>query len=123
MVFGVFDGLHEGHLFFLNAAASKCDELIVVVAEDEASASLKGRLPKSPLHARIEAIESLQRGWTVVAGDKAQGEWSALKAHKPDMVYLGHDQHAVAAEFERMGIAFSFIEAHSPDKYKSSLML
>jgi len=34
MVFGVFDGLHEGHLFFLDEAQKYGDNLIIVVASD-----------------------------------------------------------------------------------------
>ena len=45
MVFGVFDGLHEGHKYLLTEAAKLCDELVVVVTLDEAVATLKGHLP------------------------------------------------------------------------------
>lgn len=122
MVFGVFDGLHEGHVFFLESAAAQSEKLIVVVAEDGASSALKGRAPKHALKERMLRIESLGKGWTVLAGDSAQGEWSALKKYAPDRVFLGHDQHRIAEELQRMGIPFSFIGAHSPERYKSSLL-
>ncbi len=122
MVFGVFDGLHEGHRFFLQSAADQCEKLMVVVARDDASSALKGRTPKHALDKRVQAIQSLNQVWTVIPGDSTQGEWSALKQHQPDMVFLGHDQHAVAEELKKMGIPFSFIDAHEPDQYKSSLL-
>ena len=122
MVFGVFDGLHEGHQFFLNSASSKCEKLIVVVAQDDASFTLKGRKPKHDFDERVRALTAHSVSWLVVAGDSMQGEWSALKTHKPDVVFLGHDQGAIASVLEQMGIQFLFIEAHRPLEFKSSLL-
>jgi len=122
MVFGVFDGLHEGHRFFLNSASEQCKTLIVVVARDDASFALKGRKPKHSFEERIRALRSLHSSWIVVVGDSMQGEWSALKTYTPDMVFLGHDQKAIADEFIKMGIQFSFIDSHHPEEFKSSLL-
>ncbi|MES2135096.1 MAG: adenylyltransferase/cytidyltransferase family protein [Patescibacteria group bacterium] len=122
MVFGVFDGLHEGHRYFLESASEKCEKFIVVVAQNGASATLKGRMPKYSLEDRIEAIEKLNSAWTVVSGDSVQGEWNALKKYQPDVVFLGHDQSAVADELEKIHIFFSFIEAYRPEQFKSSIL-
>lgn len=122
MVFGVFDGLHEGHQFFLNSASEQCETLIVVVAQDDTSFALKGRKPKHSFEERMRALRSLNSSWIVVAGDSIQGEWSALKTYTPDMVFLGHDQGAIADALEEIGIQFSFIEAHRPFEFKSSLL-
>lgn len=122
MVFGVFDGLHEGHQFFLNSASDKCENLIVVVAQDDASFILKGRKPKHDFSERVRALISHSASFEVVAGDSVQGEWSALKTYKPDMIFLGHDQKAIADEFMKIGISFSFIDSHRPEEFKSSLL-
>ncbi len=45
VVFGVFDGLHEGHKKFLTDAAARCVELIVVVAHPKAVLTLKKKYP------------------------------------------------------------------------------
>ena len=47
MVFGTFDGLHQGHLNFFKQARnlSKNSYLIVSVARDKNVKKIKGRLP------------------------------------------------------------------------------
>lgn len=122
MVFGVFDGLHEGHQFFLNSASSKCEKLIVVVAQDDASLTLKGRKPKHGFDERVRALISHGASFEVVAGDSIQGEWSTLKTHTPDMIFLGHDQGAISDALRETGIEFSFIDSHYPEEFKSSLL-
>lgn len=122
IVFGVFDGLHEGHRFFLKSASDKCESLIVVVAIDDASLALKGRIPKHSFNERMQALLSFNPSLKVVPGDSIQGEWSALTTYMPDMVFLGHDQSAIAEELEKIGIQFSFIDSHHPEEFKSSLL-
>lgn len=122
MVFGVFDGLHEGHQFFLNSASGKCETLIVVVARDDVSLALKGRKPKHDFNERVRALVSFNSSFEVVQGDSTQGEWSALKKYQPTVVFLGHDQSAVADELMKIGIQFSFIDSHHPEEFKSSLL-
>ena len=46
MVFGSFDILHQGHLYFLNEARRFGEELIVVIARDETILKVKGHKPK-----------------------------------------------------------------------------
>jgi cytidyltransferase-like protein len=122
MVFGVFDTLHEGHIYFLTEAAEKYDRLIVVVTLPEIVFMLKKRHPKQSLETRMAAITSFNPSFQVVPGDQTLGEWNVIKMHAPDIVFLGHDQHGIATELERLGIPFEFIGAYKPEVYKSSLM-
>ena len=46
MVFGSFDLLHPGHLFFLKQAKKHGDKLVVVVALDRTIESVKQQTPK-----------------------------------------------------------------------------
>lgn len=121
MVFGVFDGLHEGHVFFLNEARKLCEELFVVVARDSVVEKLKGRIPHNSLQVRKDALSAIS-GIHIVDGDETMGEWSALRIYSPDMVFLGHDQQPLAVELERLGIALTFLGAHRPHKFKSSIL-
>jgi len=50
MVFGVFDGLHQGHKHFLQAAAKRCKQLIVVVTVPAVVSVLKKHKPRCCRH-------------------------------------------------------------------------
>lgn len=122
MVFGVFDGLHEGHRYFLHSASEHCEDLTVVIAGDEATRALKGHVPKYSLEERRHALLALNPLWRIIEGDTVQGEWSALKKYQPDIVFLGHDQTALAKELEHRGVAIKFLAAHRPEHFKSSIL-
>lgn len=122
VVFGVFDGLHEGHKYFLNEALSAAEELIVVVALDSAVIALKGKKPKHTLQERVDAIGGLNSSLRVVAGDEIKGEWSVIHKEEPNMVFLGHDQGDIAEELAKLGVVFQYLSAHEPERYKSSIL-
>jgi cytidyltransferase-like protein len=112
MVFGVFDGLHEGHKYFLREAAGKCKTLTVVVARDNAVLHLKNKKPQHSLHERIQAIKEFDPSLTVVAGDEMEGVWNILKEYAPKQVFLGYDQQGIGAVLEKRGIPCVFL-SHS----------
>ena len=57
LVFGTFDGLHEGHQFFLKKARALGDRLVVVVARDVSVIALKGRSARLHEQERWLALE------------------------------------------------------------------
>ncbi len=121
MVFGVFDGLHEGHKNFLQQARALCDELIVVVAQEDAVRALKGHDPRQGLAERMRAIQDFDQKLTVVPGDNETGMWHILDEHDPGRVFLGYDQQGIGDELKKLGIPFTYLGAHEPERYKSSL--
>lgn len=113
MVFGVFDGLHEGHRYFLSEAGKYGDELTIVVARDEMVQMLKNKTPRHIEDERLTAVAQLLRlslnseedpqlmdVGRVVLGDKEQGVYDVIKKYKPDIICVGHDQHALAGDLE-----------------------
>ena len=110
MVFGVFDGLHEGHKHFLKKALEQ-GELIVVVARDLVVQQLKNKTPKISENERMAAVRNFLRPakpWrsgvpeaTVVLGDEVQGSYEVVKTHQPDMICLGYDQHRLDEDLQR----------------------
>lgn len=112
MVFGVFDGCDEGHQYFLCEAAKHGDELVVAVARDDATHTLKNKCPLHNLEQRIAAIKALNIATAVVPGDEKQYSWQVLKTYQPDIVVFGHDQEAL-----RRAITDEFhIETQTIDK-------
>jgi len=109
MVFGVFDGLHEGHRFFLSEAAKQCEELVVVVAHPEVVQLLKNRLPKNSLEERMDAVRRFNDSYLVVVGDTTLHRWSHLRNSAPQMIFLGHDQQELAEALAKLGLPYTFI--------------
>ncbi len=95
MVFGVFDGLHDNHHYFLSEAGKYGDYLIVVVAPDSEVKLLKNKSPRFSLSDRIEKIKNSETAQLVVAGDDEHGSWNIIKTHEPSIVALGYDQQAL----------------------------
>ena len=100
MVFGVFDGLHAGHKYFLTEA-EKHGELIVVVARDVEVKLLKNKTPQHDEQTRMATIREFMPEATVALGDEEQGIYAVITVHQPDMICLGHDQQALAADLQR----------------------
>ena len=121
MVFGVFDGLHEGHKHFLVDAKGRCEKLIVVVTRDSVSKTRKGFAPKRNEAERVLALKDYDGELSVVLGDDEDGSWHVLDAYDPERVFLGYDQAEMSIELKKMGIPFTFLDAYKPGEYRSSL--
>jgi len=128
MVFGVFDGVHEGHRAFLREAKTQGEYLIVVVAQDAVVEMLKGHRPKWNILDRVEHLRKEDGVDEVVAGDGDLGEWFVLETYKPDVIALGYDQDALKSELEKYletkdwQPELKVMQSFEPNKYKSGLL-
>ena len=128
MVFGVFDGLHEGHKAFLKEARSYGGELIAVVARDEIVAELKGHKPQYDIAERLTHLEADDSVSEVAIGDGQLGDWDVLKKYRPDIIVLGYDQSALKSELEQyieknnLKIEIKVASSFEPNKYHSSII-
>lgn len=93
VVFGVFDLLHPGHLYFLKQAKAHGDHLTVVVTRDARVMHEKKRRPVLNERERLEMVAALRMVDRAVLGDKI-GQWRVLQRLKPDVVCIGYDQNA-----------------------------
>lgn len=123
LVFGVFDGVHDGHRHFLNRARQLGDRLVVAVAPDEVVANLKDKHPLYPLTDRISGVTSERIAHTVEAGDDVPGQWQVVYRHKPTTIALGYDQDGlkqalIDASFPWRPTLIT-IDAHEPDRLHS----
>lgn len=128
LAFGVFDGLHEGHKFFLQEAKKLGDFLIVVVTRDEAVKILKNKTPKSNENDRLEALKNLNLADQIVLGDSELGRWKIVQETNPDLVAIGYDQENLQtslSEFvvvNKLKIALKKIPSYKPEIFKSSFI-
>ena len=128
MVFGVFDGVHEGHRAFLEEARHYGDRVIAVVTQDHIVASLKGRAAKSSVNARADELRAEDHVDEVVMGDTELGTWDIVVTHKPDVIALGYDQtelkKALEAHLENFHwpLEIKVMRPHRPDMYHTSAL-
>jgi len=126
MVFGVFDGIHEGHRAMLKEAKRHGDFLVAVVAQDHIVERLKGHLPRIDLTERFEHLQKEDGVDRVVIGDAELGIWGVIQRHQPDVVALGYDQAALKVDLEghlknsRLQPELIILKSFEPNKYKSS---
>jgi FAD synthetase len=92
LVFGTFDGLDSGHLFFLKNAEREGDELFVSVARDVQVKDLKNKFTKLKQQDRLEAIRTLQFVKQAELSDEKLGSFDVINKLKPDVIALGFDQ-------------------------------
>lgn len=127
MVFGAFDGLHEGHKSLLTEAQQLGDDLIVCLATDTVIVRHKQHAPKFSFAERQVALQSA--GVTrVIPGDEHDGTYSAILSERPDIIAFGYDQqalhdHCVAwLDVNTIPAHTVFLAPFKPDVYKSSLL-
>jgi FAD synthetase len=90
MATGVFDILHPGHLYFLEEARKLGDALTVVVAHDDTVLRTKGKVVFAAAD-RLQLISALRMVDAAYIGD-AHDRYKIVKALRPDIIALGHDQ-------------------------------
>lgn len=94
-IFGVFDGIHEGHLSLINDAKKQGNHLVVIVARDNIVQELKGKLPKYSEAERIKSLLEINDVDLVLLGDPKIETYNIIKEVKPQIVYIGYDQQAL----------------------------
>jgi len=121
LVFGTFDGLHPGHMYFLQQAQA-LGALHVVVAHDETVKKVKNHPPQ---HTQSERCRVLQKKFpdAVVMPGGTSGYLLPVQHISPDLVCLGYDQSlppGVTADM--IPCPMRRLLPMQPERYKSSLM-
>ncbi|MDD5050460.1 MAG: adenylyltransferase/cytidyltransferase family protein [Candidatus Pacebacteria bacterium] len=128
LVFGTFDGVHEGHRHFLREAKKLGTSLFAVIAPDAQVETLKKHSPKFLLQKRIADLEAEKIADCVIAGDETLGTWNVILKNKPDVIALGYDQDALGKALQEASTQFPFkieiekITSHRPDVFRSGLL-
>jgi len=127
MVFGTFDVLHKGHIFFLQQAKRMGKKLVVVVSRDETVNKLKGKKPIYNYKQRIGFINKINIADKIIAGDLID-IFKCIREEKPDIIALGYDQKYFIDKLnnyikeKKLKIRILKLKPYYPKKYKSSII-
>jgi len=128
-IFGVFDGIHNGHKAFIKEARKHGDRLVAIVARDSVVLKLKNKLPKNNEVERINSLLKIEDVDMVYLGDGDQGTYKVLKEVNPDIIFLGYDQQSLHDNLEESiksgllpKIELMYGESHKPEIFHSSLL-
>ena len=88
---GVFDIIHPGHIYTLNAAKALGDVLVVVVATDNTAVKMKKRKPLHSQEQRQELVNSLSMVDLCLIGQE-ENIFKTVNRVKPQIIALGYDQ-------------------------------
>ncbi len=128
LVFGTFDVVHPGHIYFLQQARKRGDRLVASVARDGFVARFKGRPPVHTEDERLRHVLDTGLVDEAFLSDEEQGTYSAIRRLQPEVICLGHDQDALGENLvdwmRREGVEASVetIDALEPRRYKSSIL-
>ncbi|MDP2641127.1 MAG: adenylyltransferase/cytidyltransferase family protein [Candidatus Yanofskybacteria bacterium] len=122
VVFGTFDGVHEGHQSFFAQAREHGDELIALIAPDSVVARLKGKLPRHSAEERIRMAEKFVD--RALLGDESLSSYRVLAEIQPHVICLGYDQEDLEKDLREAGIKIPLIrlKAHAPERFHTSLL-
>lgn len=127
MVFGTFDGLHEGHFYLFREAKKHGDYLTVIIARDETVEKVKGRLPQKPEKQRLKEVSEVSQVDKAVLGD-LDDKYKVIKKFKPDIIVLGYDQFVFTYKIPKILIDLNLntqiirLESFKPEIFKSSII-
>ena len=88
---GVFDIIHPGHIYTLNAAKALGDVLVVVVATDNTAIKMKKRTPIHSQEQRQELVNSLSMVDLCLIGQE-EDIFKTVNLVRPEIIALGYDQ-------------------------------
>ena len=119
LVFGTFDGLHPGHVYFLKKAKKFGDRLVVSVARDSFVNNFKRKDPKRSETERIRDLRKSGLADEVFLSDRETGTYQLVSELKPEVICFGHDQDLLREDFLEWRDKHKMnIETHTIDKYE-----
>lgn len=128
IVFGIFDGVHEGHRDFFRQAKEKGNELMVVVGRDAIALKLKHRTPRHSEQERLGMVRVDPCVAQAVLGDTALSMYRVIEQFKPDVICFGYDQKELKKDLiawlktSPQKLKIYTLKAYKPETFHSSLV-
>lgn len=120
---GVFDIIHPGHIYTLNAAKGLGDVLVVVVATDNTAIKMKKRKPLHTQDQRQELVNSLSMVDLCLIGQE-DDIFKTVNRIKPQIIALGYDQvhqeQSIIEGCKKIGLNAKVARLQSPIPESSS---
>ena len=127
LVFGSFDGLHNGHIFLLNWAQQYADAVYVALASDQTIRTLKQREPIGTFNERKGKL--IESGCVHQVTESAINDnYACIRHIQPDLIVLGYDQSLLHDHLinwikeHKLSIDIVRAPAYKPNLYKTSLL-
>ncbi len=126
LVFGTFDILHPGHLYFLREAKKHGDHLTVIVTPSSIVKKLKGASPLFGEDHRLAAVKLMSFVDRVMLGDRKLSVFTVIKKTKPDVICFGYDQQTLAkyvssyCKKRKQKIRLVHLKPYGPKQHKSA---
>ncbi len=128
-VFGVFDLLHQGHIYFLKQAKKMGDKLVVIISRDTVVRSRKNILPYQNEKTRLKNIKKLPFVYKAYFGNNnPKHNYGMVLKVKPDVIAVGYDQKPTLTIIKKnlngLGLSprLKRLDPLKPNKYKSSVI-
>lgn len=128
LVFGIFDGLHEGHKDFFRQAKEKGDYLIVVVGRDSTIQKTKNKLPKFSEQERLAKVREAAYVDEAQLGNEGDNPYKVMEELNPRIICLGYDQthftEKLKEKIKEFGLKIEVkrLQPYKPEIYKSSII-
>ncbi len=129
MIFGTFDGVHEGHLNMFKQARklSKNPFLIVSIARDQNVLKIKNKLPYNNEKKRQALVKKTKLADRVILGSLKNHLEHIIK-ESPDIIGLGYDQihytENLKKDLKSLGLTPKIrrLKPYKENIYKNSLL-
>jgi len=127
LVFGTFDGIHQGHQCLFREAKKYGDRLYVVVALDVTVERVKGRKPRLSQQNRLREVARQPEVDEALLGNPGD-KYAVIEQVRPDVICLGYDQKAFvgtlgeALMMRGLSVRMVRLKPFHPERYKSSLL-
>ncbi|MBI1866137.1 MAG: adenylyltransferase/cytidyltransferase family protein [Candidatus Staskawiczbacteria bacterium] len=133
LVFGTFDGLHEGHKALFRQAKEFGDYLIVAVSRDSTAKKNKNKMPKFNEQKRLKMVQDYELVDEALLGreehNPSKDRYELILKIRPDVVCLGYDQaqfrDKLEKELKEMNLydtEVRILEPYKPKEYHSSII-